>query len=246
MCEANDLRHAPHFTSLQKAEQQLLSNAAAAKLLQESIFLVLKIRATVSLAAIDSTGFESRHVSQYPLQRKEGNKPIFPRFHPKLVLICECKSPAILSFHPTHGPIPDNPFLKPGRDRCAIISIDKLLGDAGYDGEHNHRYARNTNGVRAFIPAIIGRPSKNPLKGRCRRLMAKLFENKKRISYGQRWQVETVFSMIKRRFSTATRARKRWQRIREMTLMVLSFNLALRLLGEEFYRAGISLLINTK
>ncbi len=201
-------------------------------------FLVLQDRKRVRLAAIDSTGFESRHVSQYFLQRKEGNVPIFARFHPKLVVICDCDSHAIISFFPTRGPKPDNPLLKPTLDRCTAVTVEKLLGDAGYDGERNHVYARTIKGVRSFIPATIGRPSKNPLKGKYRRLMQRLFHDKRRIHYGQRWQVETVFSMIKRRLTTATRARKRWQRMRELALLVLTYNLALRLLIEGFYRAG--------
>ena len=72
-------------------------------------------------------------------------------------------------------------------------------------------------------------------------MMQQLFKDKKRIKYGQRWQVETVFSMIKRRLTTATRARKRWQRARELALLVLTYNLALRLLKEGFYRAEPSL-----
>ena len=206
----------------------------------KQFFLVLQNRKVISLAAIDSTGFESRHVSQYFLQRKQGNELIFARFHPKLVVICDCQSHAIVSFLATRGPKPDNPMLKPMLDRCVDVSLEKLLADAGFDGEHNHHYARRTKGVRSFIPATIGRPSKNPLKGRFRRMMQRLFEDKKRIKYGQRWQVETVFSMIKRRLTTATRARKRWQRSRELALLVLTYNLALRLLQEGFYRAGPS------
>lgn len=38
LCAAINLQHVPHFTTLQKAEKRLLSNAAAAKLLQETIF----------------------------------------------------------------------------------------------------------------------------------------------------------------------------------------------------------------
>jgi hypothetical protein len=40
-------------------------------------------------------------------------------------------------------------------------------------------------------------------------------------TYGQRWQVETVFSMIKRNFDTAAGARRYWSQCREMTLLAL-------------------------
>ena len=57
-------------------------------------------------------------------------------------------------------------------------------------------------------------------------------------TFGQRWQVETVFSMIKRNFGSALRARKYWSQNREMMLLVLTHNIAVILLVKElFYRA---------
>lgn len=61
-------------------------------------------------------------------------------------------------------------------------------------------------------------------------------------TYGQRWQVETVFSMIKRNFGSALRARKYWSQNREMLLLVLTHNIAIILLVKElFYRACLTL-----
>ena len=58
-------------------------------------------------------------------------------------------------------------------------------------------------------------------------------------TYGQRWQVETVFSMIKRNFGSALRARHYWSQCREMMLLVLTHNIAIiQLMKELFYRAG--------
>ena len=57
-------------------------------------------------------------------------------------------------------------------------------------------------------------------------------------NYGQRWQVETVFSMIKRNFGSAVRAREYWSQCREMMLLVLTHKIAIILLVKElFYRA---------
>ena len=46
--------------------------------------------------------------------------------------------------------------------------------------------------------------------------------NKKK--YGQRWQVETVNSMIKRLLGSALRARNYWTQCREMTLRAIAIN----------------------
>ena len=57
--------------------------------------------------------------------------------------------------------------------------------------------------------------------------------------YGQRWQVETVFSMIKRNYGSALRARNEESQAREMLLLVLTHNIAIiQLVKELFYRAG--------
>lgn len=57
-------------------------------------------------------------------------------------------------------------------------------------------------------------------------------------TYGQRWQIETVFSMIKRNHGDALRARSYWAQNREMMLKVLTHNIGIILFVKElFYRA---------
>jgi hypothetical protein len=80
-----------------------------------------------------------------------------------------------------------------------------------------------------------GRPTTKLPKTKYRREMRTDFDKEK---YGQRWQVETVFSMIKRNFGSALRAKRYWSQCREMMLMVLTHNLAVILFVKElFYRA---------
>ncbi len=101
------------------------------------------------------------------------------------------------------------------------LRIDTLLADAGYDSENSHVFARRTCQVRTIIPAKIGRPSAKPPRGYWRRRMARRLNKKK---YGQRWQVETVNSMIKRLLGSALRARNYWTQCREMTLRAIAIN----------------------
>jgi transposase len=61
-------------------------------------------------------------------------------------------------------------------------------------------------------------------------------------TYGQRWQVETVFSMIKRNFGDTINARRYWAQCREMMLLVITHNIAVILFVKElFYRAVLTL-----
>jgi transposase len=46
-------------------------------------------------------------------------------------------------------------------------------------------------------------------------------------TYGQRWQVETVFSMIKRNFGSSLSARSTHARYRELALRAICHNVAI-------------------
>ena len=101
-----------------------------------------------------------------------------------------------------------------------------MLADAGYDSEANHRYARDERGVRSFMPASIGRPTGKLPNGRHRRRMRQRL-NKDYGSYGQRWQVETAFAMLKQRLGSTVNGRSYWSQCRELWLLAISYNLML-------------------
>ena len=90
-------------------------------------------------------------------------------------------------------------------------------------------------GIRTLIPAERGRPSDKPPAGRWRRRMRQRFDKKK---YGQRWQVETANSMIKRLLGSALRARGYWSQCREIILRVITHNVMIVIRVHLFYRAG--------
>ncbi len=108
-----------------------------------------------------------------------------------------------------------------------------MVADAGYDSEANHRIARLDLRVRSVIPPRAGRPTKTPgtpppPQQRFRRAMFHRFTHKlDRALYGQRWQSETVNSMIKRNLGSALRARTAVHRRHELLLRVLTHNIML-------------------
>ena len=225
------LKCVPHFTTLHKAAGRLLVSRRVSVLLDETVAQAAAhkiIKKKVALAAIDGTGFETRHISAYFVRRRDRACKIgyqtttYTRF-PAANLICDCHSHIVLAVVTGRGPGPDDPYFAPTLKQAAgRAQIGTLLADAGYDSERAHRLAREEYGMLTVIPPLRGRPTTKPFRGHWRQRMKTHFDKKK---YGQRWQVETVNSMIKRLLSSALRARTYWSQSREIALRVLTHNI---------------------
>jgi hypothetical protein len=148
---------------------------------------------------------------------------------PKLSLACDSATHLILSAIASTGAGGDQPFFdnllfhawRRGDVRCVVA-------DAGYDSEDNHRIARLDMGVRPIIPPRAGRPTSRLPDDPLRRQMRQRFDRgRDRSLYGQRWQSETVNSMIKRNLGSALRARTAVRRRHELLLRVLTHNIML-------------------
>ncbi len=158
------------------------------------------------------------------------------RRFPKMGLVCDCDSHLILAAVSGRGPTPDHPHLIEAlRDAAARRRIDTLLADAGYDAEWVHEFLRDELDIRSIIPPTIGRPTDKLPKGRYRRQMAKYFKRPPgRRRYGQRWQVETVFSMIKRRLGETLSARSYHRQNRALLLKAVVHNILILLWSRRF------------
>lgn len=62
----------------------------------------------------------------------------------------------------------------------------------------------------------------------------------KRSRYGQRWQIETTNSMLKRLLGSALRARKYWNQCREILLRAITLNIMIVRRRQVFDRARMS------
>jgi hypothetical protein len=228
------LRETPDFTTLQKASRRLLKLAVVRRLLGDTLSTARRMKLLkpkrVRLAAIDASGFDAHHVSNYFVRRRAKNgkttgtwqTTTYRRF-PKLATICDCGSHLILAAVVERGPKPDFDHWIPAMGQAAIlVQIETLLADAGYDAEWIHLAARIVFATRTIIPAKHGRPTEKPPSGWFRRRMAAHFN---RHRYGQRSQVETVFSMIKRRLGSAVNAYSPWSQRRALLLKVLTINI---------------------
>ena len=176
-------------------------------------------------ASIDSTGLESHFVSRHFLMR-QGSRTHRYRNWTKLTIVCHNASHLIAASIVSTGPSNDCPYLASAVTQAVRnMSIDRLLADAGYDAEENHRFCRQELGIRSTIIPINKRRCKTGrIRGHYRNQMKANFP--KRL-FGQRWQVESVVSRLKRRLGYALRGRTDGSRRAECHLRVLTYNLML-------------------
>jgi len=177
-------------------------------------------------AAVDATGFESRHVSlHFRIRRgREAGRRRHKRAWPKLTIVSHSATHLIAAAVPSRGPSQDAAEFAPAlRQARRVLAIHRLLADAAYDAEHNHTLCRQELGIRSTAirlnPRSTGR--KWP-KTRYRRQMRRRFPKRQ---YRQRWQVESTFSQHKRRLGSALTARGDAARAAEERLRALTHNL---------------------
>ena len=229
------IKQAPHFTTLQKAEQRLLNKESTRKLLTETIRQALtrtQLNRLLELTAVDGSGFESHHVSDYFVKRRASKndreyKEMSYKKYPKLSVVSDCATHLILAAHPSRGPshdLKEFPIVIKDAVKATDAKIKTLLADAAYDSEGVHAFLRETLNIESIIPPVRGRKPGVVPSGRYRRKLATRFPTKR---YGQRWQVETVFSMIKRNLGHALTARRYMSQCRELNLKVLVHNIAI-------------------
>lgn len=159
--------------------------------------------------------------------QRSGRK--YHRF-PKVSAVVDVDSHLLLGAVIDRGPQPDDrEFHRLARQAHRRQPFDALLGDVGYDGEHHQAFLWEQLGVLGIIPPTRGRPAHDPDHvpgGFYRSFIAKHWPKE---LYGQRWQIETTFSMLKRLLSEDVRARRRHCIDREIFLRLLTLNLMILL-----------------
>lgn len=246
------LARAPDHNTLCRAANYLLRTFRANRLLDvlgEWAAEAKMLKLSEKPLAVDSTAYESHHVSRHYEQRcrqtrrratakgrKTGGKSSRSRTVrrlPKLGIAVATSCHLVLSMWTGTGLGADHPHFEPvvfDAWRRSRRRRFKVAADAGYDSEDNHATARQDMGLVSLIPPDLGRPRKDggPPGGRWRRHMKKLLKTKrsrKRSGYTQRWQVETVNSMMKRNLGSELRGKTAHSRKRDMRLKTLVHDL---------------------
>jgi hypothetical protein len=189
--------------------------------------------------AIDSTLHDTHHRSRHYEQRcrhhakgdknaEKAMRSATAKKTPKLTISIDTRTHIIYAAHTKTGMGSDAPTFLPllRQTRTRHPSLRFANADAGFDSHENHRVAREELRVRTRIKTGCGRPSSKPPKSKYRRQMQReLAGSQKGKPFGQRAQVETVTSMLKRNLTDHLRARTQKGRRMEQLLKVLTHNL---------------------
>lgn len=175
------------------------------------------------LCSADSTGLENHYVSRHFIMRQNCRTAKYRRWT-KLLIVVDNDTHLIGSAAVSIGPSTDCHQL-PEVLAMAVghMPIKSLLADSGFDSEYNHRICREQFGISSTMIPVNDRNLKyGQTGGFFRRRMKKNFP---KVKYGQRWQIESVFSRFKRRLGYHLTARRESSRTMECYLRVLTYNL---------------------
>jgi hypothetical protein len=221
--EALGLRAVPDYSTLWRFAHDKAAAEVVATALTETIEL-LKASGhdpptDVPLVAIDSTGLFCGHASRYFEQRRSRARSAasYPaRAYQKWAAALWTGPQIVVAQLSKPGPCGDYPDLPPLAS-MALASVPGaiVLADAGYDCEANHVFCRERLGVLSLIPAKTRRYVAGPRR-RYRAEMVRALGNTTLgvkgeavplRTYRQRWLVETLMSVVKRKWGEALAAR---------------------------------------
>jgi len=189
-----------------------LQDPKTAKLLHQLYKIIAEPLADVEVYfAADATGISNRygntrwikirHTKEETRQRKD---------YSKLHIITGIKTNVICSAKITEGTAHESPFFKPLLDDTAkIFTIKELSADAGYLSKDNAKAVAKAGG----IPFIMGKKNASvPSTGRMSAwgAMLNLWKHQQMLfaqHYHRRSNVESTFSMIKRKFGDFCRSK---------------------------------------
>jgi len=204
----------PHFTTLCKFSSRI-SSTILTQVFKKASTVSYRAPGRVSTIAIDSTGFPTEYFSYYYSMRTEKTRRDFI----KISLAVDTDKQTILGAKITKSRQHDTKHAKPllkntfKKAECYVL-------DRGYDSEQIHQQIRTDLHALSFIP--IRDWKADYVKGKFRKIMAQNFDRKR---YGQRNKVETVFSVIKRRFGDEIKSRLYTSQVKELKLKCIVYSI---------------------
>ena len=204
------LRIVPDHSTLWWFARRRLDPDLAALALAETVERAAGRLRGPRLVALDSTGMWLSHASRWFERRAERGRG--QRGWLKWALAMWVGPQLLLAQRVRPGPSGDFGDLVPLATAAhAVLPFERLVADAGYDSEANHRFCREDLGVDSLIPAKKRRSVRviatTPYRQEMVRRLGEAGDEGSRRVYRQRWKAETVTSVVKRRWGEALSAR---------------------------------------
>jgi hypothetical protein len=209
----------PHYTTLQKfsarAQVQEIADAMLARLGAAAQTGAQRAGRRVS-AALDATGLEKTVASAHYISRRGQARHRWVKVSTAVLLGSLLPVGLVVDWGPSNDKRQAAEVL--GKTFAAVAPA-RLYADAGYDAEWLHVRA-HAHGAESLIRPARQRAD-GTRGGHWRSRMTA--EHLRARGYGQRWQVESFFSALKRKFGSTLNSRNPAQLIKEATLRVLTY-----------------------
>lgn len=177
-----------------------------------------------AVVAVDATGLAPGSVSTFFINRRTDRGEGLPWRHwCKWTVVIDVLRRCVLAQAARQGPWNDCATLRPLVSAAhEVTPVGLVLADAEFDSERNHLHVREVLGADSVIPAKRGKADWK-IKG-VRAQMRRRFPRRR---YSQRAQVESVFSVVKRKLSSKAPGRSDETQRRQAMLLGVAYNIYL-------------------